>query len=199
MGRRHKEHGRLSPGTMSPEHLVRVSGGSEAGGSRAGSRMSEGSAGAMVEAEASPGGTEGGGPSGGEEGDLTRAVWMYDSTIREDVRTDLNELVATAGQLARAAQNLIAFTREQVRYVRAGLVMYRDKVQEAQRKISATAARARDHLGAPRRNRTPPPRQGTEPFSKSPLEVGQSHEGGASAPRWPPPKPTHKQHRSAGM
>ena len=177
-GRRHREHGHLSPGTMAPDHIASLET-AESSGAR---RVSDGSPLADAGSESDP--------HVGEEaagGNLTRSVWMFDSTTHEDIRGSTMELLMTANQVARAAQNLIAFTREQVRHVRAGLVHYRDKVQEAQRKIVATSARARYHLGSPRRGPRSPPssqRRRDEPFSKSPIDVGQDVNTGTQ--RWPP-------------
>ena len=58
-----------------------------------------------------------------------------------DIRAGAGRSCAAAGNLAKAAQNLIAYTREQVRFVRSGLLSYKIKVQEAQRLVAANPSK----------------------------------------------------------
>ena len=78
--------------------------------------------------------------------DLTRAVWMTEMSGL-DIRAGAVRSCAAAGNLAKAAQNLIAYTREQVRFVRSGLLSYKIKVQEAQRLVAANPSKGKDHPG----------------------------------------------------
>ena len=181
-GRLSREVGRLSPGTLAPQHLAS----SSPSASQAGSMDAPRTDGAASTETAGTEEVDG-------EADWTRSIWMYDSAAGDDVRGDILYLVGAAGQLSRAAQNLVGYTRDQVRFVRAGLVMYRDKIQEAQRKIAASSVRQRDHLHSPRRGTRSPPhsaRAGQSHEQRSPVDVGQDVNTGTS--RWPPKSQRHR-------
>ena len=212
--RRPAEHGWLSPGTLAPSLEALGSGPS---GSRPGSPLpgspvmgpsTEGLEAKMKLALAD---------STDAKSDMARSIWLYDSSVRDDARAAIVNAVASAGQLATGCHSLCLSTRDQVRFVRAGLVSYRDKVHMAQRRVAAIRVRPSDHLGVLRpRSRSPPGRQAASsspPFSNgallptktrekdqargpgSPIDLGQDAGVGGSSPSWRGPVHYHTRMR----
>ena len=230
---RSPEHGCLSPGTMatgtSPFDLNASANGSPTsppGTSRSGRNSPPNSArmGASGGRSSSP---RPGSPRSGRHSpvaddgpdDLTRAVWMTEMSGL-DIRAGAVRSCAAAGNLAKAAQNLIAYTREQVRFVRSGLLSYKIKVQEAQRLVAANPSKGKDHLanglhwnqnkrgGSPNRSPKSPgrysptrgsPTRGSptgSPRNGSPRAGNGAPAKDLQAKRWPPQYAGKKSHSS---